>query len=247
MDLRVFFYRKFVAGQGREKGIARDFLQKKKKSEKISALQLRFISATIAVKTGGLHMEPEKLLEALHTAEKLKDTTRHCYTSKGRHESVAEHSWRIALMAFWLRDEFPQADMDKVIRMCLIHDLGECFTGDIPAFDKTAADEAAEEALLSRWVDSLPEPVCTEMRTLYAEMAALQTTEAKIYKALDKMEAIVQHNESAIATWEPQEYALNLTYGVEQSQFSPYMQALREAIRQETLRKMEQEGATPQP
>ena len=102
-------------------------------------------------------MEPEKLLEALHTAEKLKDTTRHCYTSKGRHESVAEHSWRIALMAFWLRDEFPQADMDKVIRMCLIHDLGECFTGDIPAFDKTAADEAAEEALLSRWVDSLPE------------------------------------------------------------------------------------------
>ncbi len=96
-------------------------------------------------------MEPEKLLEALHTAEKLKDTTRHCYTSKGRHESVAEHSWRIALMAFWLRDEFPQADMDKVIRMCLIHDLGECFTGDIPAFDKTAADEAAEEALLSRW------------------------------------------------------------------------------------------------
>ena len=128
-------------------------------------------------------MEPEKLLEALHTAEKLKDTTRHCYTSKGRHESVAEHSWRIALMAFWLRDEFPRADMDKVIRMCLIHDLGECFTGDIPAFDKTAADEAAEEALLSRWVDSLPEPVCTEMRTLYAEMAALQTTEAKIYTA----------------------------------------------------------------
>lgn len=75
----------------------------------------------------------------------------------------------------------------------------------------------------------------------------MQTTEAKIYKALDKMEAIVQHNESAIATWEQQEYALNLTYGVEQSQFSPYMQALREALRQETLRKMEQEGATPQP
>ena len=127
------------------------FCEKKKKSEKISALQLRFISATIAVKIGEVcTWKPEKLLEALHTAEKLKDTTRHCYTSKGRHESVAEHSWRIALMAFWLRDEFPQADMDKVIRMCLIHDLGECFTGDIPAFDKTAADEAAEEALLSR-------------------------------------------------------------------------------------------------
>ena len=94
-------------------------------------------------------MRPSELLAALHTAEKLKDTTRHCYTSSGRHESVAEHSWRIALMAFFLRDEFPGADMDKVTRMCLIHDLGECFTGDIPAFDKTAQDESTEEALLS--------------------------------------------------------------------------------------------------
>lgn len=187
-------------------------------------------------------MEPVELLKALHTAEKLKDTTRHCYTSQGRHESVAEHSWRIALMAFWLRDEFPEADMDKVIRMCLIHDLGECFTGDIPAFNKTAADEVAEEKLLYGWVDSLPEPARAEMRALYAEMAALQTQEAKIYKALDKMEAIVQHNESDIATWEPQEYALNLTYGVEQVQFSPYMRKLRDAIRQETLDKMEREA-----
>lgn len=187
-------------------------------------------------------MEPEKLLEALHTAEKLKDTTRHCYTSKGRHESVAEHSWRIALMAFWLRDEFPQADMDKVIRMCLIHDLGECFTGDIPAFDKTAADEAAEEALLSRWVDSLPEPVCTEMRTLYAEMAALRRRRPKSTRRWIKWRPSSSTTSPRLRPGEPQEYALNLTYGVEQSQFSPYMQALREAIRQETLRKMEQEG-----
>lgn len=183
-------------------------------------------------------MEPQKLLQALHTAEKLKDTTRHCYTSGGRHESVAEHSWRIALMAYWIKDEFPEADIDKVIRMCLIHDLGECFTGDIPAFDKTAGDEAKEESLLYRWVDTLPVPFAAEMRDLYAEMAALQTQEAKIYKVLDKMEAIVSHNESDISTWEPQEYALNLTYGVEQSQFAPYMQQLRDAIKQETLDKM---------
>lgn len=187
-------------------------------------------------------MKPVELLKALHTAEKLKDTTRHCYTSQGRHESVAEHSWRIALMAFWLRDEFPTADMDKVIHMCLIHDLGECFTGDIPAFNKTAADEVNEEKLLYKWVDSLPEPIRAEMRALYTEMAALQTQETKIYKALDKMEAIVQHNESDITTWEPHEYALNLTYGVEQVKFSPYMRELRDAIRQETLDKMKREN-----
>lgn len=81
-------------------------------------------------------MEAEKLLSTLHTAEHLKDVTRHCYTSGGRHESVAEHSWRLALMAFFVRDEFPELDMDKVIRMCLIHDLGEAFTGDIPSLKK---------------------------------------------------------------------------------------------------------------
>ena len=104
-------------------------------------------------------MEPAELLEILHTAERLKDVTRHSYTSGGRHESVAEHSWRITLMAFLLRDEFPELDMDKVLRMCLIHDLGECFTGDIPAFDKTADDSAREEELLGAWVAQLPQPV----------------------------------------------------------------------------------------
>lgn len=187
-------------------------------------------------------MEPEKLLSALHLAEKLKDVRRHCTTSQGRPESVAEHSWRIALMAFFLRDEFPEADMDKVIRMCLIHDLGECFTGDIPVFRKTAADEAREDALLGEWVASLPAPYAGDMRALYAEMNALQTTEAKIYKALDKLEAVIQHNESPISTWEPHEYDLNLTYAWDQVAFSDYLTALRKAVKKETLDKIESEG-----
>ena len=183
-------------------------------------------------------MNVETLLSALHTAGRLKDTTRHCYTAKGRHESVAEHSWRVALAAYWLRDEFPDADMDKVIRMCLIHDLGECFTGDIPSFDKTAADEEAEERLLFQWVDTLPSPLREDMQALYREMAALETQEAKIYKALDKLEAVIQHNESSLSTWEPHEYDLNLTYGTENASFSPYLTALREAVRQETIDKV---------
>ena len=90
-------------------------------------------------------MEAKKLLEILSVAEQLKCRTRHCDTSSGRRESVAEHSWRVALMAMLMEDEFPELDIDKVIRMCLIHDLGEAFTGDIPVFDKTAADEEREE------------------------------------------------------------------------------------------------------
>ena len=186
------------------------------------------------------NMKPRELLEILHIAERLKDATRHCYTSKGRHESVAEHSFRAALMAYFLRDEFPDADMNKVIKMCLIHDLGECFTGDIPTFDKTKQDEEKESSLLTKWVKSLPEPYAQEMQELYQEMEARQTQEAKIYKAIDGLEAVIQHNESDISTWLPMEYELNKTYADDKVAFSEYMMKLREEIRKETLKKIEE-------
>lgn len=184
-------------------------------------------------------MKPEELIKVLHTAERLKDTTRHCYTSGGRHESVAEHSWRLCLMAYFMRDEFPEADCDKVLKMCLIHDIGECFTGDIPSFNKTDSDEKTEEKLLCSWVETLPEPYRTEMAALYKEMGELGTVEAKIYKALDNMEAVVQHNESDISTWEAREYELNLTYGADKAAFLPYLTKLRDALRNETTTKIE--------
>ena len=183
-------------------------------------------------------MKPDELLRAMHVAERLKDTPRHCWTSGGRREDVAEHSWRMTLMAYFVSDEFPEADMEKVYKMCLIHDLGECFTGDIPVFDKTAGDEAREEALLYRWVDGLPEPFRTDMRTLYDEMAARETLEAKIYKAMDSLEAVIQHNESDIETWEPHEYDLNRDYAWDRVAFSEYMTELRRAIRRDTDEKI---------
>lgn len=185
-------------------------------------------------------MDARKLLEALKIAERLKDTTRHCYTARGRHESVAEHSWMMTLMAFFLRDEFPEVDMDKVMRMCAIHDLGECFTGDIPAFEKSADNEATEEKLLDDWVGSLPPPYAEEMRALYAEMKARKTLEAKVYKAIDALEAVIQHNISDLSTWIPKEYDLNLTYGDDKVAFSDYLKDLRKEIRKDTQEKIDQ-------
>mgnify|MGYP001023110004 CR=1 FL=1 len=179
-------------------------------------------------------MEPRKLLDALHTAERLKDATRHCDTSGGRRESVAEHSWRMTLMAYLVSDEFPGVDLCKLLKMCLIHDLGECFTGDIPTFQKTQADEDRETKLLSDWVKSLPEPFASQMTALYAEMDALETPEAKLYKSIDKLEAVIQHNESPISTWEPHEYELNRTYATDIVQFSDYLKVLRAEILKDT-------------
>lgn len=183
-------------------------------------------------------MKPTELLSILSVAEKLKCNTRHCYTSSGRHESVAEHSWRIALMAMLIGPEFPEADMNRVIRMCLIHDLGEAFTGDIPTFDKTAADTDQEDALFAQWVQTLPEETKQEFSGLLAEMNAQETPEAQIYKALDKMEAVIQHNESDIATWIPLEYDLQLRYGAENVKFSPWFQSFKAEIDSWTKRKI---------
>lgn len=189
-------------------------------------------------------MEPRTLLDALSVAERLKDTTRHCYTKNGRHESVAEHSWMMTLMAFFLKDEFPELDMNKVIEMCIIHDLGEAFTGDIPTFEKTAANEQTEEALLSQWIHSLPEPYASKMTDLYREMELRETAEAKLYKSIDGLEALIQHNISDLSTWIPKEYELNLHYADDKVAFSSYLMKLREEIRSDTKAKIA--GATPE-
>lgn len=185
-------------------------------------------------------MTPYDFLDILSRAAILKTTPRHCYTENNRRESVADHSWRIALMAMLLsgEPEFQETDMNKVIRMCLIHDLGESFTGDIPTFEKTSSDAQSEDALFLQWVNSFPSAQRKEWLELLDEMGKLETKEAKTYKALDKLEAIISHNESDISTWLPLEYDLQFTYGKENVQFSEYLKALSECIDQWTRNKI---------
>ena len=186
-------------------------------------------------------MNAREFLDILHMAERLKDTPRHCTTSKGRTESVAEHSWRISLMAFLLRHEFPELNMDKVVDMCLIPDLGECFTGDIPTFLKTDTDRETEDSLLDRWVKSLPAEISADLTALYREMDEQKTMEAKVYKAMDKLEAVIQHNESPLSTWSDNEYELNKTYAFDTVLFSDWLLNLRKEILADTLAKLKSE------
>lgn len=177
-------------------------------------------------------MTPQEVLEILHVAERLKCNTRHCDTSTGRRESVAEHSWRLCLFAMLLEQEpeFRSLDTDRVLRMCLIHDLGEAFTGDIPAFSKSAQDEGREQGLYEDWIAQFPPANRAQFQALLAEMTALATPEARLYKALDKLEAVIQHNEASLDSWLPLEYDLQRTYGQEAVQFSPYLRALKAEI-----------------
>jgi len=189
-------------------------------------------------------MDPKELLRILQTAASLKTNTRHCQTAPGRQESIADHSWRIALMAMLLsgEGEFQDADMNKVIRMCLIHDLGEAFTGDIPSFEKSSSDEKTEARIFTDWVGSFPSPQREEWLALLSEMNALESKEAKIYKALDKMEAVISHDESDISTWLPLEYQLQLVYGKDEVAFSDYFMQLKSLLDDWTRRKISESG-----
>ncbi len=188
-------------------------------------------------------MDARTWIDIMRTTGRLKDMTRHSWTAGGRHESVAEHTYHLLMMAYFCRDEFPRADMEKVMEMCLFHDMGEAFTGDIPAFEKTADDEAEESRRVSAWVESLPEPYRRRVRALFAEMNAMETEEARIYKALDKLEAVIQHNEADLSTWLPLEYELNLVYGEEQTRFSEFFREARRLAREDSLEKIAREAA----
>lgn len=183
-------------------------------------------------------MQPRELLDFLHALECLKTNGRHSVTCGGVTETVAAHSWRLSVLAMLVAQEMPDVDADKLLRMCLIHDFGEAITGDIPSFWKTEANEATETDAIGALLSRLPEPQRGAFAGLFAEMDAMETTEARLYKALDKMEAVMQHNESDISTWIPLEYELNQTYASENAAEFPYLKELRAVMAEDTRTKI---------
>jgi putative hydrolase of HD superfamily len=98
-------------------------------------------------------LDAEGFLAFMHFLEMLKNTTRHSWTSENRHESVAEHSWRLAVMALLLKPYYPDLDFDRVPTMALLHDPGEARNGDIPDFNKTENDAAEEDREIVRLLE----------------------------------------------------------------------------------------------
>lgn len=187
-------------------------------------------------------MKSDKFIEWLHVIEKMKCHFRHSKTSCGRDESVAEHSYRLILMAYVLKDKITDVDMDKVVEMCIVHDIGEAITGDIPSFKKTKKDEEIESQKVLEFIAQLPEETYLHIKSLFTEMDEKKTKEAIIFKALDKMEAVIQHNEADISSWLDIEYDLQKTYGIEEAESSEFLKALRQQVLKDTEEKIEKEG-----
>ena len=184
------------------------------------------------------HDELLQVLDFLRAAEALKTASRSGYTSAGERESVAEHTWRLCLMALVLRPGFPEVDFAKLIRICIVHDLGEAIGGDVPAPEQArrgASKSADERRDLLTLVASLPVAQRDEIVALWDEYEAGATPEARLAKGLDKLETILQHTQGA----NPHDfdYRFNLGYGRQHTEHHPLLVALRGILDADTERR----------
>jgi putative hydrolase of HD superfamily len=185
--------------------------------------------------------ELEGVLAFLRGAEGLKTATRSGFTSKGEPESVADHTWRLCLWALALHHDLPVVDFARLVKICIVHDLGEAIAGDVPAPAQAAqgvAKAADERRDLLRLLEPLPRAVRNEVTDLWDEYEATTTAEAKLAKALDKLETILQHTQGDNPS--DFDYAFNLGYGRQYTAEPPLIAEIRRILDGETKRRAEQ-------
>ena len=177
------------------------------------------------------------ILAFLRAAERLKTVTRSGWTSTGKPESVAEHTWRLGLMAMLLYGRAPGVDLARLLRMCLIHDLGEAIRGDVPAPAQAApgAKSADERADLLELTAPLPTALREEIVGLWDEYEGAQSAEARVAKGLDKLETILQHTQGMNPA--DFDYDFNLGYGRRFTESDPVLAALRDRLDEATRRR----------
>jgi putative hydrolase of HD superfamily len=152
----------------------------------------------------------------LNEADKLKQVLRATTLVDGsRPENSGEHSWHLALYALVLADQAPPSvDINRVIRMLLIHDLVEIDVGDVPIHSQNGqahaseATMAAEAKAADRIFGLLPSDLATPLRALWEEFEAAKTPDALFAKSLDRVQPVMANLMSGGGTWT----TYNVTY-----------------------------------
>lgn len=185
------------------------------------------------------------VLDFLRNAEQLKNTLRSGHTSKGRRESAAEHTWRLCLMALVLEEHFPEVMFARLVKICIVHDLGEAIGGDIPAPEQAELEGKAEQERrdLLRLLVPLPARLRDEIVGLWDEYEQAATAEARLAKALDKLETILQHTQGKNP--DDFDYRFNLTYGRRYTSDDPLIAAIRGVLDEETERRAREAETHP--
>lgn len=190
-------------------------------------------------------MDLQNTLKFLHVAEGLKRELRHSWLSDGRRESVAEHTWRVALMAMAIEEYLPQkVNSERLLKMIIIHDLVEVYATDIPAFDTMNNIKVKEQKrqnemkAIEKIRNLLGNDTGQQFYDLWLEFEHKKTYEAKVANALDKLEAQIQHNEAAIETWLPIEHEMVFLLG-KHTDFDDVLDELKGIIEAEGVEKIQ--------
>lgn len=173
-------------------------------------------------------------LAVFRAAGALKDTLRSGRTAGGRHESVADHSWRLCLMAVVLEEDLDGLDPARLLRLLILHDLGEALRGDVPAPMQTGDKAAGERADLAALLAPLPGAMRARLLAIWDEYDAAATPEARFARGLDKLETVLHHVEGANGP--DFDYGFNLGYGRDRTDVDPLLAALRAPVDAETAR-----------
>ena len=147
----------------------------------------------------------EAQMAFLNEADRLKSVQRATRLhDNSRFENSAEHSWHIALYAMVLKDHAPKGcDIDRVIKMLLIHDIVEIDAGDAPIHGNHDPQEmqAKELAAADRLFNLLPEDQATEFRALWDEFEQAETPDAKFAKAIDRIPSPLANMANGGGSW----------------------------------------------
>lgn len=188
------------------------------------------------------------VLDVLKLAERLKFELRHSYTSSGRQGSVAEHTWRMSLMAILMEPYLEQkVDMAKLLKMVIIHDLIEAEAGDMSVLDVIRdpslkmVKQQREIQAIENLRDKMGKPLGSEIYALWFEFEEKSTYVSRVANAFDKLEVQLQHNEADIITWEPVEY--DLSYLMDRHVgFDANLKLLKDLIEDQADQKMKASG-----
>lgn len=185
--------------------------------------------------------DDRKILELIHHAEKLKFELRHSWLSNGRQESVAEHTWRMSIMALLMHSKLKKkVDMCKVMKIIAVHDLSEAEVGDVPAFmlKKREKQKILEKESMYMLKQKYKDKSTDEIYKLWIEYEENKTLESKFVKALDKLDVRIQHNEAKMKTWNEIEFVRSQYAADEYCAYDPFLKKFNELIKKESKNKI---------
>lgn len=186
-------------------------------------------------------------LELFHSAENLKKENRRAFKSNGLSDTVAEHSWRVCFMTLVLSGSVPGIDRDKCLQIALIHDLPEVYAGDAYRLDLNAqaGRHDLEKTSLEDLVALVPGSTAEEILRLWQEFEAGTSPEARFVRLLDRLEVLIQHNESGVERWNDLEKQIQYGLAEKHAERYGFLRSFALEIDTETLLKLTAAGYHP--